>query len=141
MNNTALIEVEVKTNPLGKREATNYKWIGKSPYVYISWELLGEIVGIGGDTINIQVGPYKLLKIEHGYLGNVVLYVRADKLGALRVALYRSTRLLDLMYRRLIITLAVWKLADFSPARVPSWKDIKIVKRLADWRKHESKNA
>ena len=130
MIDAAYLEVEVKTNPLGKIEQQTYKWKGNSPYTYISWPLLGDIVGIGGDTIEVQVGPYKLLKIEHDHSRGAVSYVRKDKFGALRVALYKSTRLLDLVYRRLVITLAVWKLAEFTPGCIPSWKDIKILKRL-----------
>lgn len=131
MIDTAFIETTVQRNPLGKIEQYSHRWIGKSPYAYIGLDLLGEIVGIGGDTSEVQIGPYKLLKIEHDMSRDAVLYVRQDKFGALRVALYKSTRLLDLFYRRLIITLAVWKLADFNPACVPSWQDIKILKGLA----------
>ncbi len=127
------IEISVQTNPLGKREAVNHKWVGNSPYVHISlltnWDYHG-IKSIRGEE-EIQFGPYRLLKVDDGYFyGDFNLYVRKDKLGALRVMLYKSTRLLDLFYRRMIITLAVWKLADFSPVTVPSWRDIKIFKKV-----------
>ncbi len=125
---TAYLRFTVKTNPLGIRESLTAEWDGKSPYTYISWRFLGDIVGIGGETNEIQIGPYKLLRIEHDELSEKVLYVRKDKLGALRVALYKSTRLLDLIYRRLIVTLAVWRLAEFSIAVLPSWRDIKALK-------------
>jgi hypothetical protein len=130
MMDTAYLEVTEHVNQLGKVEQFTYKWIGKSPYTRIGWRLLGNIVGIGGDTINVQIGPYKLLKVEDDYQRDAVLYVRADKLGALRVALYKATRLIDLAYRRMIVTLAVWNLAEFSPAYIPSWRDIKLIKRL-----------
>lgn len=128
---TAYIETSVRTNPLGKREAVNHKWVGKSPYVRVSLDLIDDpsVHKLNGDQ-EIQIGPYRLLRISD-HLDFVQTYVRADKFGALRVALYKSTRLLDLIYRRLIITLAVWNLADFSSYRVPTWQDIKILKRFA----------
>jgi hypothetical protein len=131
MLETAYLQVTVKTNAIGKREAINYEWVGESPYVRIGWHLLSEIVGFGGgDRTKIQIGPYKLLRVQDDPAWDSVLYVRADKLGALRVALYKSTRLLDLFYRRLIVTLAVWNLAEFTPAAIPSWRDIKLIERL-----------
>lgn len=127
---TAYIETSVRRSPLGKIEAENHKWVGKSPYVHISLDLVryGEISKIDGDK-EIQVGPYRLLLVDK-YIGDYHLYVRKDRFGALRVALYKSTRLLDLIYRRLIITLAVWGLAEYHEMTVPTWRDIKLTKWL-----------
>jgi hypothetical protein len=131
LKETSYIEFTVGTSPLGVRELVNCEWKGKSPYVRVSlWFRDAEhIKQIDGDK-EIQIGPYRLLKVEDAHFIEWALYVRKDKFGALRVALYKSTRLLDLIYRRLIITLAVWKLADFREATVPSWRDVKIVKKL-----------
>jgi hypothetical protein len=129
MMNTAYIETARRTSPLGKIEQETYKWVGKSPYVRISRMLLREITNDYCPKA-LQLGPYRLLMVDAEPWLDFVLYVRSDKFGALRVALYRSTRLLDLIYRRLIITLAVWGLAEFTPAAIPSWRDIKLIRRL-----------
>lgn len=131
MNNVSLIEVNQRVSVLGRIEAVTYNWIGKSPYVRISWDLTryGDIKKINGEK-EIQIGPYRLLQVDDWFYGDCWLYVRKNKFGLLRVALYKSTRLLDLAYRRAIITLAIWRLADYGEGYIPSWRDIKIVKRL-----------
>lgn len=128
--NTAYLKVTQYRNPLGKIETINFEWEGNSPYTWVDRTFLGDLVGLGDDRARVQVGPYKLLKIEYDYQRDAFLCVRADKFGALRIALYKSTRLLGLIYRRLIITLAVWRLAEFHEATVPTWKDIKVLKRF-----------
>lgn len=125
------IETSVKTNPLGKQEAINYAWKGKSPYVRITGELVKRLGPYQPFPESLEIGPYKLLLIEKEPWIDCALYVRSDRVGALRAALYRSTRLLDLIYRHLIITLAVWQLADFHQGYIPTWRDIKALKRFA----------
>lgn len=44
---------------------------------------------------------------------------------------HKSSRILRIVGARIIITLAVWGLADFNGACIPSWRDIKIVKKIA----------
>jgi hypothetical protein len=127
---TAYIKGTVQTNALGKRESITYEWEGKSPYVRASHGFLYDLVSDYCPE-TLQLGPYRLLKVEDEPWLDTVLYVRSDRFGALRVALYKSTRLLDLIYRRLIITLAVWRLADFHEATVPTWKDIRALKRFS----------
>jgi hypothetical protein len=129
LRDTALIKFTVKTNPLGIRESLTAEWEGKSPYTYVSFFLVdrGEAMRIKGDE-EIQIGPYRLLKVDTDWSMGAWLYVRKDRLGALRIALYKSTRLLDLIYRRLIITLAVWRLADYHQHTIPTWRDIKGLK-------------
>jgi hypothetical protein len=125
-----MIEVTVKTNEVGIREATTYRWAGKSPYIEITWDMIRTLYKPGDDINEIQIGPYKLLFVEDKPQWDSRLYVRKDKLGALRVFFYRSTRWLDLVYRRLIITLAVWGMADYHRSTVPGWRDIKALKRF-----------
>ena len=127
MNDSAFLKVTQRVNPLGKVEQRTYQWVGDSPYVRVRRDFVS---GLGIGPYRINIGPYRLLVIEFEPWQDTFLCVRADKLGALRVALYRATRLLDLAYRRMIVTLAVWNLAEFHPAYVPSWRDIKLVKRL-----------
>ena len=134
---TASIMVHSKTNTLGMQEAKNYEWIGASPFLEVFPVLLGDLGYTNFNEPAIRLGPYKLLFVEYRPHKGVILYVRADRLGKIRVALYKATRLLDLIYRRLIITMAVWNLADYHISVIPTWTDIKIVQK---WRKYESKN-
>ena len=127
----AYLKVTQRRNELGKIEQINYEWEGKSPYLLITRDFLDDFFRVGTDISRVQFGPYKLLRVENDYAKDTVLYVRADRFGALRVALYKATRLFDLMYRRMIITLAVWNLAEYKPYVIPSWRDIKLLKRFA----------
>lgn len=127
MMDTAYLKVTQHINPLGKVEQLTYEWEGKSPYVRVPSRTVS---GLGVGPYKINIGPYRLLVIEFEPWQDTFLCVCRDRLGQLRVALYRATRLLDLAYRRSIVTLAVWNLADYSPGYIPSWRDIKLVKRL-----------
>lgn len=121
------IVVTVKTNEIGVEEARNYKWVGKSPFISIPHPVLLDLVGAGGAMGEIQMGPYKLLQLDGSLIsGDYWTYVRKDRLGKLRVFFYRSTRTLDFIYRRLIITLAVWNLAKYTECSIPTWRDIRL---------------
>lgn len=133
LQDVAWLKFTVTTNPLGVRDSLTVDWDGKSPYTYISNLRLDEFNAVtrlirGRDEI--QVGPYRLLKVADELATDMVLYVRKDKFGAIRVRLYKATHLLDLIYRRAIITLAVWKLAEYHPSMIPSWRDIKLLKKF-----------
>lgn len=125
---TAYLKCAVTQNPLGIRESIDFEWEGKSPYVLIDANTLYEI-GLKEFKNPLIIGKYKLLLVERQYHMDGCLYVRSDKFGALRVFLHRSTRWLDLAYRRAIITLAVWKLAKYQSNVIPSWRDITIFRR------------
>lgn len=45
-------------------------------------------------------------------------------------------RTLDLVYRRLVITAAVWRLAHFHEGALPIWRDVYVLERVAKfWQK------
>lgn len=80
-----------------------------------------------GDVITI--GPYRLRVFEQKRL--VYRLVRTDSLlGNLKVYIYKSSCWLDLVYRRLIITASVWKLAEYRPEYIPSYENLHIVQRF-----------
>jgi len=120
------ILIFVKTNSAGVIESRNFEWTGKSPYAALSSDFLTEIGAISLDKI--QLGPYKLLKIEYDFLSDSWLYVRADKSGQLRLFLYPYMRGLDRIYRHAIKKLAVWNLASVDDGKIPSIEDVYIVK-------------
>lgn len=81
----------------------------------------------------VEAGPYRLKVFEYDALFFVDTYylTRLDSpIANLRVTAYRLTRWLELIYRRLIITAAVWKLAGYHGAQIPSWRDLHIAKRF-----------
>ena len=119
----------------GKIENRTYEWVGKSPYVEISWRIIQDMFTFGDDNSKIQIGPYKLVQVEHHLQTDSILYVRKDRLWKLYIFLYRSIRLLDLKYRRIIITLGVLRLADVHSNRIPSWEDIVLIKKIIERRR------
>lgn len=79
----------------------------------------------------VSIGPFSLRVFEHEPWQDAFSLVRTDSfLGQIKVAVYHLTRWLDLLYRRLIITTCVWKLAEYNQSSIPSWKDLHIVQRL-----------
>lgn len=83
-----------------------------------------------------QVGPYKLKIFEYEPCREIYYLTRLDSpIGSLRATAYRLTRWLGLIYRRLIITAAVWKLADYHEAQIPSWQDLHIAKHTIGFSK------
>lgn len=122
------IRVTLRAGALGV-ESKTYEWIGDSPYAYID----RRDISIDNEHAGVfTVGPFRLILIQYEYHRDAWLCVRSDRLGVLRVYLYRSTRLLDLFYRRSIMTMAVWGLADHHFSRVPSYKDIHVVQRISE---------
>lgn len=121
-----------KTDYRGNVEQIRAEWNGPNDGVTtISGELISEItdkpVKVGDIVLVYQ---YKLKCFE---IVNFPYYeyrfIRADSiLGNIRIIVYKSTRWLDLIYRRLIITASVWKLADYDPTAYPYWGDLHIVK-------------
>lgn len=46
------------------------------------------------------------------------------------------SRILDLVYRRMVITAAVWRLAKYHEAAIPTWRDVYALDRSAKfWHK------
>jgi len=121
------IEVSVTTNALGMRESETYRWAGRSPYILVSWDLISGMDEIG----TITFGPYKLRKVKDKFELNCILYINTSyPFWRLIELFYRASRWADLVYRRLIITLAVWGLADYHQYCIPSWRDVKLFKKV-----------
>lgn len=129
MSKCSNIETAVKKNALGQTEQITYKWIGDSPCIYVTGAALDDM-GIEYCDGDFWIGPYHLLKVDRYTERDEWLCVRADKLGALRVFFYRATRWLDWFYRRCIVVLAVFGLADYHDATIPGWRDIHFVQWL-----------
>lgn len=107
-----------------------YEWVG------------GKVANIGifelPDGINMEnaqgrvfrLGDLRLRVVEVRYWHGGIYVMRESPQAAAYAWWRRAVRLADLCYRRCIITLAVWRLADYHEAILPSWRDIRVVKRL-----------
>ena len=78
-----------------------------------------------------MVGPYKFRVVEYEFMSDNIIAIQEKwPLWWIAVAWHRSNKLLDIFYRRMIVTLAVWRLADYHEATVPYIGDIHIVQRI-----------
>jgi len=78
-----------------------------------------------------KVGPYKFRTVSYDFWADSIVAIQEKwPLWWIAVAWHRSSKLLDIFYRRIIVTLAVWRLADYHEATVPYIGDIHIVQRI-----------
>lgn len=75
----------------------------------------------------VAVGPYQFRFLERHMTSGGAVYIPYLPFSRFRVLLYRSTRWMDGVYRRLILTAHVWGLATYGYGTAPSWRDLKIV--------------
>lgn len=85
-----------------------------------------------GDVLHI--GQFRLRVVDHYPPWRGLIVVRDDWRGGMHYLVYRALYRFDGIYRRLILTLYVWELADYHEAAVPSLNDIHLVKRFKKWR-------
>lgn len=126
-----VIEITRRENPTGHLERFDYAWKG-GPLTYIPDHMRHEFPSLGEPLL--QVDPYRLRRVEDemNWMRGDWLYVREDSPGWwMRIALHRLSAWAGIFYCRIILTLAVWNLADHHPAFVPSWRDVHALKWLA----------
>ncbi len=119
----------------GNLEQITYELKGGS-LVPISIHLLydlGLMEGVRVPKVITHFKPYKLVYIETHLVWQCAEYI------VIKTPLYymypffrKLLTFLDLFYRRCIFTLAVWQLAEYNMATIPSWRDIKLVIKLKD---------
>lgn len=120
----ATIVVTNHALPMGARYCT-YEWQGdKRKPVFISHHL----------TTEIEKLPWPLKKIDDNYPFGCGEYMRTDVdlgLTALLWAIRRGAgQWAHWVNVRLIVTCAVWGLAEFDDFARPSWSDLHIVRRI-----------
>jgi hypothetical protein len=126
----------IRTNALGKQEELTYGWEGGRITSLDEWQIGKYTRNLRPGAI-VNIGPYRLRVMDFSSPGPSPPYrefivVRDDfRWTIFLLWLYRTTRWLDRFYRRCIITLAVWGLADYSEAWLPSWRDIRVLKRFS----------
>lgn len=130
MSDFGYIETTVKHNAIGVLEDASYKLVG-GPRFIIS-DLAYNDIDKSGDIV--RIGPYRLRVIERDCNSPSIICVNYEyPLWWMFVLAYRSSVMARVAYSRLIITLAVWGLAKYNPACVPSINDIYFVRKIKGW--------
>lgn len=119
-------------------EGYDYAWNGPNR-AYVRSDILEDFVDghryppeIGA---MVAIGPYRVRIIEYDIARRAYVVERGHPVRTwLHFHVLRSIRLLDLAYRRAVITAAVWGLATHHEYRAPSWRDVHalgwVAKRL-----------
>lgn len=139
MTEYAYIIITEHRNPLGHIERYDYRWEGGNTAA-ISNSLLFKRMRTE-DYIRLcsgavfTLGPFQLRILEDDPFRDITYVARDGWRTTLRYYFHRATRSLDLIYRRLIISAAVWGLARYDRAAIPSWRDLDLTRWLtAMWR-------
>ena len=126
-----------KYGPLGL-EQRDFEWTGGS-LAYISNLFMSrytnerDVKRLHGDIL--QIGPFKVRIIEFEWGYGRVLVIREGWYAPFYYYWRIIGRRMDRVYRKMIVTLAVWDLADYNPATIPYWKDIHALRWLVNkWR-------
>lgn len=116
-------------------EQRSYEWHGpENGVAWVDvWDLPPTYRRLNpGDTFSI--GGLKVRILEyHPEMDRY--YVVRDK-GTVTALQYQAFRLLwrlDHIYRKAVLTAAVWGLATYKPHTVPHWRDVYLLDRLAKW--------
>ena len=136
MNVTGNIVVNKHRNQLGNLiDRIDYEWRG-GRYAYVDLDFIGPLDILPKIGMIIKIGPFNAKIIEIDCVMRRVTILRFSSIfDYLRYVWHRSNKILDLAYRRLIITAAVWNIGYFNNATVPSWRDLYI----AHWLKRTFK--
>lgn len=129
------IAMGVSRDALGGIEQVTYTWPAGSHRARIEAPTLiylcdGVYPRVGDRLI---IGPCRVRVVETNFMMRSVVVVRDGPLWVAWLAASRAGQLADLVYRRLIITAAVWELANYDQGRVPSWRDLHAVRWLKGW--------
>lgn len=148
---TGEIWAEIKHNPAtGAIEQVRYEWRGGDVARVVEFDsplrvLSGDHYVPDATEVErgqvVAIGPYRCRVIDVPSLWDDSYYVMRDGWRArerwLRSAAHDR---LDLIYRRLIVTAAIWGLASYKLLqydgyrRPPNWTDLYIVQRVRQWR-------
>lgn len=134
MSETGLIHIHREMGALGI-EQLRYQWTGNNR-AWISGDFLDhqnlpKMLGA-----MIEIGPYSVRIIDYGPSRRSFLVERGNSITTwLHWQDIRLAQLLDLAYRRTIITAAVWGLATYREYEVPTWRDIHALRRFAKFRR------
>lgn len=119
------LEFEVKRNPSYPYELEQVVCICHGgPYYNISGRVVFDSVGqITQETITVGGVCFRI--IDYRSITNRYLVRLDGRIAMVNYWLRRWTRVFGLAYRRLILTAAVWNLAESDKRCIPSWRDLR----------------
>lgn len=128
-----MITIHNEVSPLGK-VATTYVWKGPSKFrarVHGEPDIFFDALDANKKDGRFTIGPYRVivLDVEPAY-GYVDVIRQDDPFWLLVYWAHRSSRALRIIEGRIILTLAVWNLAEHHSFTVPAWSDVYLVKWL-----------
>jgi hypothetical protein len=134
----ARINVTINYDGNGNRINYDYEWEGPTNgIVGVTFDLLRDADPAAmkqrGDIL--VIGPYRLRIVGEGYMSPAVYAVRDGWNAAARVRMIWLWHLLDKVYRRAVMTCAVWGLANRPAGVIPTWRDVYALRYLVRaWR-------
>lgn len=133
----AHIEYHFERNAIGSLESEEFIWV-EEPNRMTAW--LSRCTLLDFDVCDrpiyqmvgrvLRLGSLRLRVIDFDECERSLEVVPDGFRAAFLVAIKPRLRTLDLIYRRLIITAAVWHLAAYSEMTVPTYDDLYAVKWL-----------
>ncbi len=109
-------------------EDYSYTWVGWDRTAFINPALLRS-AGYDEGTIRpgavLTLGPLRLRVVRNDWPCSYIHVERDGWRAALRAYREIARRPANRFYRRLIVTAAVWGWARYSPAVVPTWRDLR----------------
>lgn len=119
------LQVNVKENNLGVIESRSFQWVGGKRTTIPYHAFREDYIVRSGNVVFI--GPYRCIIIDENYWGYEL--IRMDNAFTwLIVFWYRLSKVMQLVYSRLILTCAIWNLAEYHANTIPSYLDLHIVK-------------
>jgi hypothetical protein len=123
------VEVAETYNPLGMLEKKEVKVEG-GPIFYVPLRM-----AVDPDLVTkkdgkiVKVGPYPVVEIDF-YAEKQAYQVMMKTWGwVFRVASVKAQGWLKRIKSRAILTCVVWGLADYDPAVVPAWSDVRLLRK------------
>lgn len=115
-------------------EAIRFEWPSSSDRTMISNQMLEDLLSDKWQTLSpgdvFDIGPFRVKVTRHLVACDAIEVVRQGSLlSKIKYFYHRSIPTIDLIYRRAIITLAVWRLATCETWELPTWRDVKIFKK------------
>ncbi|HET8627399.1 MAG TPA: hypothetical protein VFL91_08265 [Thermomicrobiales bacterium] len=127
----SMIQVSRSYGALGI-EQIHAHWVGDPPIAYVDFTLVRYLFGRFEDGLvgrRFSIGELRLRVVGIDWGAFRLVVMRDGWRARLRAASEPVRRRAERAYRRLIVTAAVWGLADHEPHVIPTWRDLRLPRR------------